>query len=189
MQKNDIIPQCDEALVAMANGEREAVGVIYDCMARSIYATALAITRNHADAEDATQDTILQIVKYAHTYKKGSNPRAFILTIARNRALDIVRRRRSAIPLDELPLSDEAVSDDLKDVLMLLSPLNECERQLVILKLYEELSYNEIAKIMKISVFAAQKRYQRALNKLKSIYSERSYTDERESDKGYTQKA
>ena len=189
MQKDNVISVCDEALVALANGEHEAIEVIYDAMARSIYATALAITRNHADAEDATQNTILQVVKYAATYKKGSNPRAFILTVARNRALDIVRQRRSAIPLDELPIADEAKNDDEEAVLSLISPLNECERQLVILRLYEELSYNEIAKIMKISVFAAQKRYQRALGKLKSIHSERSYTDERKRDKEYPEKA
>ena len=158
---------CDDAIVAIASGDRQPLEVLYDHMARDIYVTSLAITRNHADAEDALQDTMLQIVKYASSYRKGSNPRAWILTIARHRALDIVRRRKPTIPLDEISLADESSEVNGELALSLLDDLNSSERQLIIFRLYEELSYSEIAKIMKISTFAAQKRYQRALQKLK----------------------
>ena len=85
------IQECDRAIAAVAQGDTQALATVYDCMARDIFVAVLAITQSHADAEDALQDTMLQIVKYAFSYRPGSNPRAWILTIARHRALDIVR--------------------------------------------------------------------------------------------------
>ena len=164
---------CDDAIIAIAGGDKQPLGTLYDHMARDIYVAALAITQNHADAEDALQDTMLQIVKYASSYRKGSNPRAWVLTIARHRALDIVRRRKVTIPLEEISLADESTESNHTDALALLDKLNKNERQLIVFRLYEELSYNDIAKIMNISTFAAQKRYQRALRKLKKLTTEK----------------
>ena len=183
MQKEDVINKCDLAIIELANGNIEALSTIYDLMSRNIYVTALVITENHADAEDIVQDTMLQIVKYVHAYRKGTNPRAWILTMARHGAIDTIRKRRYHTPIDELSLQDEAVNDDIEAVLTLLSGLDTSERELVLLRLYEEISYEEIAKIMKISVFAAQKRYQRALKKLQRINNERSYEYGRERNK------
>lgn len=187
MQKDDVISRCDSAIAALANGDLSSLEIIYGIMSKKIYAAALAITQDHSDAEDVTQDTMLQIVKYAPSYRQGSNPRAWILTIARHRALDTVRARKHHTPIDELPLADAAVNDDVEAVLELLSPLGADERQLVVLRLYEELSYSEISQIMKTSVFAAQKRYQRAIRKLKSVHdNERSFINDRKRDKRYT---
>ena len=166
---NDKAQGCDDAIVAIANGDKQPLGVIYDYMARDIYVTALTITKNHADAEDALQDTMLQIVKYASSYRQGTNPCAWILTIARHRALDIVRRRRWIVPLDDSVFSDAPISTDTDEALALLERLNSTERQLIVFRLYQELPYSDIAKIMNISTVAAQKRYQRALQKLKKI--------------------
>ncbi len=173
MPTDQQIPLCDRALVAIASGDLRPLEVLYDHMARDIYVAALAITSNHADAEDALQDTMLQIVKYASSYRPGSNPRAWILTIARHRALDIVRRRKKTLPLDELTLAQETAATERTDTaLSLLDRLKRDERLLVVLRLYEELPYDEIARIMKISTYAAQKRYQRALQKLKQRINE-----------------
>ena len=173
MQINDDMRVCDQAIIATANGNREALGSIYDLMARNIYVTALAITGNHFDAEDALQDTMIQIVRSAASYSENSNPRAWILTIARHRALDIVRRRKSTVCLEELPLCECVENDDSfawkQELSRLLEKLDIKERQIIIFRLYHGLSYEEISLIMAISVTAAQKRYQRALKKLKNI--------------------
>ena len=171
MPNDNKIKACDDAIVAIASGDRQPLGILYDHMARDIYVTSLAITQNHADAEDALQDTMLQIVKYASSYLKGSNPCAWILTIARHRAIDIVRRRKTTILLDEISLADESSETIDSQALLLLDGLNSSERQLIIFRLYEDLSYSEIAKIMNISTFAAQKRYQRVLQKLKKKHT------------------
>ncbi|MBQ8432548.1 MAG: RNA polymerase sigma factor [Clostridia bacterium] len=163
---------CEEAVLAIAEGNKEALSVIYDSMARMIFSVAYAVTGNTADAEDVLQDTMLGVVTSAHTYQKGTNARAWILSVARNRAIDLVRKRRVTVPLEEITHLSDSQDGMAEDRLFaeLTAPLSGEERQLVLLRLHWELSYFEIARIMAISVSAAQKRYQRALKKLKNIY-------------------
>ena len=173
MQDNKVNVICDEAIAQISKGDRDALSVIFDCMARMIFSVGIAITGNDADAEDVLQETMIEIVKYAHTYRSGSNARAWILSMARHRAIDIVRKRRPTVSIED------ALSENIPDpqaefsqtgVLELLNLLEDEEKQLVVFRLYEELPYAEIAEIMRISVAAAQKRYQRALKKLKKAY-------------------
>ena len=53
------------------------------------------------------------------------------------------------------------------EIMDMLSVLDEEEKQIVLLRLYQEMPYREIAEVMGIKIFAAQKRYQRAISKLK----------------------
>ena len=62
---------------------------------------------------------------------------------------------------------DESDVADGMNVISLLDALTRDERLIVILRLYHTLSYEDIAKVMGISTYAAQKRYQRSLQKLK----------------------
>lgn len=165
------------AISRLNEGDREALAVIYNCYGRMIFSVALGITGNYADAEDVLQDTMLQIIKYSHTYKRGTSPRAFVLAMARHRAIDIIRRRKDHIDLNDASLShiesdesrEEADRLISEDVVHLLSALDEGEKQVIILRIYAEMSFAEVAKAMNISVFAAQKRYQRAIKKLKGL--------------------
>ena len=172
MTPNEVNIVCEDAIEAISKGDREALSVIYDSMSRMIFSVALAVTESRADAEDVLQDTMIGIVRSAHTYKKGSNPRAWILSLARNRAIDMVRKRKHSIPLEEI----EHLPDPLQEpsrangALELLKPLCERDRQLVMLRLHHELSFEEIATALGISLSAAQKRYQRAIQKLQKYH-------------------
>ena len=173
MSEHESNDRLDRAIAQVADGVLDALGDVYDLMARHIYVTAYAVTANRADAEDALQDTMLQIVRYARSYRAGSSPRAWILTLARHRAIDIVRRRRPTVPMEDerlAALPDPQSGVEGEAVLSLLDALRTEDRQLVILRLYDELSYAEIAHVMGISVAAAEKRYQRALKRLRAAY-------------------
>ncbi len=91
----------EEAICELTNGNKEGLCAIYENLGRLIYSVALGITGNCQDAEDTLQDTMMELMKCAHTYKKGTNPRAFILTVARHNALDLVRKRRETLSIDE----------------------------------------------------------------------------------------
>lgn len=101
MGQRKITHICDKAVTAYAKGDSEALSVVYDCMAKMIMATALAITDSREDAEDVLQDTIIGVARFAGSYKKGTNAKAWILAIARNKALDAVRKRNGNLPLEE----------------------------------------------------------------------------------------
>lgn len=168
VEQRKITHICDKAVTAYAKGDSEALSVIYDCMAKMIMATALAITDSREDAEDVLQDTMIVVARFAGNYQKGTNAKAWILAIARNKALDLVRERNRNLPLDEAGDMPEAEKGfEGLEVMDMLKILDETERQLILFRLYTGLSYKEISIIMEISVAAAQKRYQRAIAKLR----------------------
>lgn len=168
MGQRKITHICDKAVTAYAKGDSEALSVVYDCMAKMIMATALAITDSREDAEDVLQDTIIGVARFAGSYKKGTNAKAWILAIARNKALDAVRKRNGNLPLEEAEKqSHEEKGFAGLEAMDMLKILDETERQIVLFRLYAGLSYKEISVITEISVAAAQKRYQRAIAKLR----------------------
>lgn len=168
MEKRKIIHICDKAIIAYAKGDSEALSVIFDCMAKMIMATALAITDSREDAEDVLQDTMIGVTRFAGSYQKGTNAKAWILAIARNRSLDLVRKRKGDLPIENAGEQSQPEKGFAElEVMDMLKILDETERQLILFRLYARLSYKEIADIMEISVAAAQKRYQRAIAKLR----------------------
>ena len=181
MTQNKVNIVCEEAIMAISKGDREALSVIYDSMSRMIFSVALAVTGCTADAEDVLQDTMIGIVRSAHTYKKGTNARAWILAVARNRAIDIVRRRKIPVPLEDvIHLPDPSQEPTcVQNAEKLLSPLREEDRQVVVLRLYQELPFEEIAQILGVTLATAQKRYQRAIQKMKKYYCKGENANER----------
>ena len=168
----------EQALLALGRGERrddgEPVGLaeLYELMGRAIFTTAYVITGHREDAEDILQDTLVEIYQDARFYRPRTNPRAWVLTVTRHTALDAVRKRtrHATAPLDTaeaLPTPPDAHEEfsALWDLLAVLSPE---ERELVVLRLYHGLSHGEIAETLHISTAAAQKRYRRAIDKLRA---------------------
>jgi len=173
VQEKQINLICDRAIIEYSQGDKDALSVIFDCMARMIFSVAYAITSNYQDAENALQDTIIEITKYAHTYRGNSNAKAWILAMARHCSIDIVRKRKSVVSMEDTATVDipQTESDFSRlEVLDMLSVLDGEERQCLILRLYAKMPYKEIADIMRISVASAQKKYQRAVRKLKDYY-------------------
>lgn len=134
---------------------------------------AYAITENVQDAEDVLQETMIEISTYAGTYRNGSNAKAWVLAIARHLSIDVVRNRRSAYSLDDpdcgdIPETERGFSQ--VETLEMLKVLDDDERQLILFRLYTGLPYQKIAEMMGISVASAQKKYQRAIKKLRDNY-------------------
>jgi len=163
---------CAQALAALAEGDREALGVIYDRMARLVFTAAYAVLGNVQEAEDVLQDTLIEIAACAHAYRPGGSAAAWMLTVARHTAIDALRRRRPTVPIEdaqpELSVHSEGIA--AFEAAEMLRLLGEDERQIVVFRLYSRLPYGHIAGIMGITVAAAQKKYQRALKKLRNEY-------------------
>ena len=168
----------EQALLALGRGERrengEPVGLaeLYELMGRAIFTTAYVITGHREDAEDILQDTLVEIYQDARFYRPRTNPRAWVLTVTRHTALDAVRKRtrHATAPLDTaeaLPTPPDA-HDEFTALWDLLAVLSPEERELVVLRLYHGLSHGEIAETLRISTAAAQKRYRRAIDKLRA---------------------
>ena len=104
-------PACDAALMErLARREPAALQSLYDRYARPVYSLALRITSQAAVAEEIVQDVFLQLWRNAHFYQSSRGGlTAWLLTVARNRALDQIRgkhekqrRREEGLNLDRV---------------------------------------------------------------------------------------
>lgn len=162
---------CDRALQRLAQGDTEALEIIYHKLGRKIYMTAYAVLGDTHAAEDVMQDTLLRLTEYAHAYRAGSNAVAYILTVARRLAIDTQQRRAREFPAEEIFGSDATEEDSLPlRELEALRTLEEGDRQIVILRLDAGMKHRDIAALLGITPAACEKRYQRALGKLKEYY-------------------
>ncbi len=172
-RKTDLI--CDCALCALAEGDRNALSEIYDCMGKQIYFLAYSILKDHHDAEDVLGEVLCELANKASVYKKGTSPRAWILSIARNFALKAYRDRKNHLPLDEISEDARYAGDDsefLSRLRMLdaIRTLSDEEGEIVLLHIESGMKFREIGEIMGLKPATAQKKYRRALAKLREYY-------------------
>ena len=162
---------CDRALRRLAEGDMSALETVYRKLGRSIFLTAFSVLGDTHAAEDIMQDTFLRLASSAVGYRAGSNAVAYILTIARNLALNALEKRKREFPAEELFGADTAEEDSLPlRELEALRILPEDDRQIVILKLDANMKHRDIAATLGITPVACEKRYRRALEKLKNYY-------------------
>lgn len=83
-----------ELLAAIAKRDRAAFRELYSAQSAKLFAVVLRICRDRAIAEDALQDAFVEIWRKAESFDASrGNPAAWMATIARNRAIDQIRRR------------------------------------------------------------------------------------------------
>lgn len=165
--------QCEKLVKKIALGEKEALAKLYEIAGRSMFLVALNVLKDYQRAEDATQDSLIKILNNACKLENTGAAYSWILTIARNCALDLLRKNGREIVADEdtyykYPDNKNQNLELRIDMEKALSKLQEEDRQLVILKA-DGLSHKEIANILNITDTACQKRYQRAIKELKNL--------------------
>jgi RNA polymerase sigma-70 factor, ECF subfamily len=144
---------------------------------RLVYRIAYAVLRSHHDAEDATQETFVRVLRYSHKLARVENHKTWLARIAWRVAVDRSRQqgRKREIPLDdpEKPLPEVASSDaraddalhgaHVSDVLeRMIAALPEKLRQPLILSTIEEMPPREVAATLGINEAAVRSRIFRA---------------------------
>ena len=133
-----------------ADGDRAALGQLYDRFASLANGLALRILRDVAEAEDVVQEVFLQVWRQAGRFDAArGTPEAWICTIARTRALDRLRRR--AARKEEAGATDplagaEPGTEDALAVRTAVAALSDDQRRAVELAYYEGLTQSEIAR-------------------------------------------
>lgn len=144
-------------MAGVARGDQAAFERLYTATRAKLYGVVLRILRRTDLAEEVVQETYLKIWNNAGSFDpKIATPITWMVAIARNRALDVVRRKRELSIEDEPeametaseepnPLARLEMTDELKRLLGCLGRLEEDRRRLVLLAYYSGWSRDQLA--------------------------------------------
>ena len=122
------------------------------------------------DADDCLQETLVAALRAYPRLRAGSNVRAWMLTIARNKALDLHRARtRTPVPVGdaEPPGTSEPADGEDEELWAAVRALPGKQRAAVVLRFVNDLSHREIATVLDCSEAAARRSLHEGLNQLR----------------------
>ena len=168
--------QFEKNIGRICSNDKEGLREIYEDYCPLIYSVVREILGNREDAEDVTSDFFIRIWDIADTYRTGRGHRAWLITIARNLAIDYLRKRKKESLTAEIPDYLQAGESSCEERLcqklgleQALMTLKEEERQIVNLKIMGELTFREIASVLKKPQGTVAWYYRTAIRKLKEV--------------------
>ncbi|MBF0410364.1 MAG: RNA polymerase sigma factor [Candidatus Riflebacteria bacterium] len=131
--------------------------VLFDRHAQKIANYVAFLTKSRSDVDDLVQDTFIKVFQAIGNYKPHGKFISWIFVVSRNIVRDWQRRgkNKASVPIDTLPLSkmpatkDSTAEPSTKEEL--LASCNDREREILLLRYVEGLSYEEISEIMGLS--------------------------------------
>jgi len=167
---------------AVATGNQDALGVLYDRYHRQCFSFGLRILGSEQDAEEAVQETFVRVWRSAVQYDSSkAGVGSWVLSITRNLCIDELRRRRRRVP--EMPTLDgafEVSSPDRTDteaeravigaqVRDALGSLTGEQRSAIELVYFHGLSSQEVGRILAVPAPTVRSRLRLGLLKLGGI--------------------
>ncbi|WP_238326905.1 RNA polymerase sigma factor [Paenibacillus graminis] len=160
----------DEAINQVRAGDREAFAIIIRAFERQIYTYCYYILKSREEAEDAVQDIFVKVYRELERYRKLESFSAWLYKVAYHHCLDQIRKRKRRSRLLSLYKEQhpKAYSDpsDEGPVQLLMGSLSAEESNLLILKVVEQYSFEEMGKIMGCNPAALRKKFERLRKKL-----------------------
>jgi RNA polymerase sigma-70 factor, ECF subfamily len=158
-------------------GDSEAFGRLYDRHVRTIYDFIYYKTRHKETAEDLTSQTFFKALKNISSVDPDRAIVSWLYKIAHNSVLDHYRTMRHQDDIDDCyDLSDDTDvvgaldnAEEVKKVKDYLHKLTPLERDVVIMRVWQELSYKEIADIIGKSEANSKMIFSRTLKKLRTL--------------------
>ena len=162
-------PQQEQILVNKAqNGDKEALGRLWDELTPKLFGYLVNVTRNKPLAEDLLQSVWLKAIEALPRFvHRGAGISAWLFAIARNECKQHWRKTKYEQPLDDT-VREESRDDsgEVQDRILveqILALLSEDDRELLRLRYIADLPINDIGKILNINFVAVRVRLHRAL--------------------------
>lgn len=156
-----------------AHGDPSALAQLFDLTAPRLLRYAQTLTRGREDAEDALQAALVRVARSPRSLASVQLPWAYLLRIVRNEALRLIARRRPALSLFEglsaLGGAETHVVEAAERQLEVQSALRRLpaeQAEVVVLKIWEHMTFQEIAQVTGESPNTVASRYRYALAKL-----------------------
>ncbi|WP_128546209.1 RNA polymerase sigma factor [Larkinella soli] len=172
-------------MTQVRDGNLEKMGLLFERYHRPLFGFLYHMTGQADASEDLVQNVFYRMLKYRHTFTGEGEFRTWMYHLARNVLADHVRKAKPSArhydladfvdrigggaPADERMQKEQELAS-LHDALRKLSPDH---REILILSRFQELKYEEIARILNLTEGAVKVRVHRAMNELKTLFLKR----------------
>ena len=168
----------------LRSGDRKALGQLYDRYHQHLLRYCFRLLKDQQRAEDAVQNVFLKLQTGQQNIRNGQSMQSWLFTVAHNEALSDINKKKSVTADDSIVWEGDSPEDELlakerKELIeIVLQRLHAPYREVIILREYERLSYEEIAGITGTTISSVKSRLFKARNalieKLKPYFNERS---------------
>lgn len=145
---------------------KAALSQLYMMFKDSVFAIAFSIIGDYHLSEDCVAETFVRLTQLKRFSPDKGNGRGIIITVARNTALELRRRYRRDIrdfQVQSIGETDIRVENSIY-LNQLMHSLNDKQRQIVVMKCCAELTFREIARIVKLPESTVKSRYRKAMD-------------------------
>ena len=175
--------QFDDCLARIRRKDKSALKEIYEVYVAFIYHVVLDIVRNNEAAEDITSEFFIKLWEKADGYKPGRGHKGYMATIARNMAIDHLRKYKreeltagiscdegetdaieSAADTSATPEEEAVGSLSVEQALEKLKPIY---RQIITMKVLSDMTFKEIASVLEMPMGTVTWNYREAIKQLR----------------------
>ncbi|HLZ50372.1 MAG TPA: RNA polymerase sigma factor [Candidatus Acidoferrum sp.] len=166
----------EELMLEVRDGTGETLGVLFDRYHRPLYNFYSKLTGDRTLSEDLVQEVFLRILKYRQSYQPGTPFRAWIYQIARNARVDHYRKTPKHITFEPemapavMPKDEAQKSQEAELLHRALMQMPEEKREILILSRFQELKYDEIARLLGCELGTVKTRIHRAIQELRQNF-------------------
>lgn len=164
-------------------GDKEGLKSIYEAYVGLIYSVIYELIRQREDAQDLTSDFFIRLWDKADRYRFGGKHKGWMVTIARNMAVDHLRKRGRELKVEDATLMAEAgrspqepggfaeeLVGDLA-VLEVMTRLKPDQREVLDLKILGDMTFQEIADVLGKPLGTVSWLYRQGIAKLRTYYN------------------
>lgn len=153
-------------------GDQEALLTLLQQEKEKLYRTAFSYVRNETDALDIFQQTVLLAIESIHQLREPKFFSTWLMKICINTSLEVLRKQKKVIVMQESVIeknaSDMELSDEKLDLLNAIYRLDEKYKTVLLLRYYEDLTFEQIAELLGEPIGTVKSKGKRALSKIKA---------------------
>lgn len=165
----------DQCMRRIQKGDKTGLKEIYEGYISYIYAIIWGIVKNRENAEDLTAEFFIRLWDTAESYRPGRGHKTWLTAIARNMAIDFMRKSsREQLVEDVMEDAGAAAQKTMESDVVgqmtfneAVAKLQETERQIVTMKIAGQMTFKEIAAILNMPMGTVTWKYQNSMDKLR----------------------